>query len=158
MFISVAWSRWLKGSVSMSSLQFHFLQTLEHRTDVSVTSTSRSGRLQRSRECPGHWLDPCGVWSVLGPPPEFPHWSPASCSPGVSPAQRLAHASGASHKKGFLTPLGPSSLPSAALLPLPLPACSSPVGVRNLDLWLKPLLSCTLAHLPGAKKGVWGVV
>uniref|UniRef100_A0A8D2PC50 Uncharacterized protein n=1 Tax=Zosterops lateralis melanops TaxID=1220523 RepID=A0A8D2PC50_ZOSLA len=24
----------------MSSLQFHFLQTLEHRTDVSVTSTS----------------------------------------------------------------------------------------------------------------------
>uniref|UniRef100_A0A669PVJ3 Uncharacterized protein n=1 Tax=Phasianus colchicus TaxID=9054 RepID=A0A669PVJ3_PHACC len=24
----------------MSSLQLHFLQTLEHRTDVSVTSTS----------------------------------------------------------------------------------------------------------------------
>uniref|UniRef100_A0A8D2MUQ2 Uncharacterized protein n=1 Tax=Zonotrichia albicollis TaxID=44394 RepID=A0A8D2MUQ2_ZONAL len=31
---------WLEGSVSRSSLQFHFLQTLEHRTDVSVTSTS----------------------------------------------------------------------------------------------------------------------
>lgn len=31
---------WMEGSVSMSSLQFHFLQTLEHRTDVSVTSTS----------------------------------------------------------------------------------------------------------------------
>uniref|UniRef100_A0A8D0KSI4 Uncharacterized protein n=1 Tax=Strix occidentalis caurina TaxID=311401 RepID=A0A8D0KSI4_STROC len=39
MFISVARSGWLEGSVSMSSLQFHFLQTLEHRTDVSVTST-----------------------------------------------------------------------------------------------------------------------
>lgn len=30
----------LEGSISMSSLQLHFLQTLEHRTDVSVTSTS----------------------------------------------------------------------------------------------------------------------
>lgn len=30
----------MEGSVSMSSLQFHFLPTLEHRTDVSVTSTS----------------------------------------------------------------------------------------------------------------------
>uniref|UniRef100_A0A8C3UV13 Uncharacterized protein n=1 Tax=Catharus ustulatus TaxID=91951 RepID=A0A8C3UV13_CATUS len=40
MFISVAWSGWLEGSISRSSLQFHFLQTLEHRTDVSVTSTS----------------------------------------------------------------------------------------------------------------------
>uniref|UniRef100_A0A663F463 Uncharacterized protein n=1 Tax=Aquila chrysaetos chrysaetos TaxID=223781 RepID=A0A663F463_AQUCH len=39
---------WLEGSVSMSSLQFHFLQTLEHRTDVSVTSTSLGGKLQRT--------------------------------------------------------------------------------------------------------------
>ncbi|CAN8189982.1 unnamed protein product [Coccothraustes coccothraustes] len=39
-FISVVWSGWLEGSISRSSLQFHFLQTLEHRTDVSVTSTS----------------------------------------------------------------------------------------------------------------------
>lgn len=54
----------------MSSLQFHFLQTLEHRTDVSVTSTSLSGRLQRSRECPEHWLELCSMWSVLGPPPQ----------------------------------------------------------------------------------------
>uniref|UniRef100_A0A8C0B0V6 Uncharacterized protein n=1 Tax=Buteo japonicus TaxID=224669 RepID=A0A8C0B0V6_9AVES len=52
---------WLEGSVSMSSLQFHFLQTLEHRTDVSVTSTSVGGKLQRSGEHPGCLPAPCGV-------------------------------------------------------------------------------------------------
>uniref|UniRef100_A0A8C3KHP3 Uncharacterized protein n=1 Tax=Calidris pygmaea TaxID=425635 RepID=A0A8C3KHP3_9CHAR len=55
---------WLEGSVSMSSLQFHFLQTLEHRTDVSVTSTSLGGKLQRSGERPG-WGKRFG----------FPGWS-----------------------------------------------------------------------------------
>uniref|UniRef100_A0A674H6R1 Uncharacterized protein n=1 Tax=Taeniopygia guttata TaxID=59729 RepID=A0A674H6R1_TAEGU len=31
---------WLEGSISRSSLQFHFLQTLEHRTDVPETVAS----------------------------------------------------------------------------------------------------------------------
>lgn len=40
----------MEGSVSMSSLQFHFLQTLEHRTDVSVTSTSPRWEAPEERE------------------------------------------------------------------------------------------------------------
>uniref|UniRef100_A0A663MMM9 Uncharacterized protein n=1 Tax=Athene cunicularia TaxID=194338 RepID=A0A663MMM9_ATHCN len=43
---------WLEGSVSMSSLQFHFLQTLEHRTDVSVTSTPPWWEAQEERGAP----------------------------------------------------------------------------------------------------------
>jgi len=68
-FISVARSGWLEGSVSVRSLQFHFLQTLEHRTDVSVTSTSPW------REAPA--LSPCsprcprlgGCWAPRGAAP-----------------------------------------------------------------------------------------
>ncbi|CAM9468726.1 unnamed protein product [Bubo scandiacus] len=36
----------------MSSLQFHFLQTLEHRTDVSVTSTPPWWEAREERGAP----------------------------------------------------------------------------------------------------------
>uniref|UniRef100_A0A8U7NIT5 Uncharacterized protein n=1 Tax=Corvus moneduloides TaxID=1196302 RepID=A0A8U7NIT5_CORMO len=39
------------GSIS-SSLQFHFLQTLEHRTDVSVTSDPGAHQLPALLPCP----------------------------------------------------------------------------------------------------------
>uniref|UniRef100_A0A8C9NCT7 Uncharacterized protein n=1 Tax=Serinus canaria TaxID=9135 RepID=A0A8C9NCT7_SERCA len=60
---------WLEGSISRSSLQFHFLQTLEHRTDVSVTSTSPWWEAPEEQE---HWTPtfPCPMCSqdlaVLG--------------------------------------------------------------------------------------------
>uniref|UniRef100_A0A8C0EL56 Uncharacterized protein n=1 Tax=Bubo bubo TaxID=30461 RepID=A0A8C0EL56_BUBBB len=61
MFISVARSGWLEGSVSMSSLQFHFLQTLEHRTDVSVTSTPPWWEAREERGVP--WVPASAPWS-----------------------------------------------------------------------------------------------
>lgn len=81
MFISMAWSGWLEGSISRSSLQFHFLQTLEHRTDVSVTSTSPWWEAPEEQGVPWVPAGPCGAcWG----PSSFPH-CPA-LSPDVSPA------------------------------------------------------------------------
>lgn len=81
MFISVVWSRWLEGSISRSSLQFHFLQTLEHRTDVSVTSTSPWWEAPEEWGVPWVPAGPCGAcWG----PSSSPRCPPA-LSPGVSP-------------------------------------------------------------------------
>uniref|UniRef100_A0A672U6S2 Uncharacterized protein n=1 Tax=Strigops habroptila TaxID=2489341 RepID=A0A672U6S2_STRHB len=85
--------------VSMSSLQFHFLQTLEHRTDVSVTSTSP------------RWEAPEGAGSALG-----------TACPG-SPRCPLRIALRVTAQ---VAPLGPWSLPGAAPLPL---LMSQPVPV-----------------------------
>lgn len=116
------WSGWLEGSISRSSLQFHFLQTLEHRTDVPVTSTSLGGKLQRSRECPGCQPAPMECAGV----PPAPH-AVLLLSPGVSPAP------------GWLVPVLPSwhhLVPQASLVqPCSLsspPACPGPTGLGNL--------------------------
>lgn len=62
-FLSKCSSRWCgvggwRGSISRSSLQFHFLQTLEHRTDVSVTSTSPWWEAPEEQGVPGCQLAP----------------------------------------------------------------------------------------------------
>lgn len=131
-FISVVWSGWLEGSVSMSSLQSHFLQTLEHRTDVSVTSTSPWWGAPEEQGVP--WA-PASPWvSTL---------SPCGSLSDASPAQGLAHASGAPCGRERLAPLGPSSLLGAAPLPLlhsqpvPVPLGSEIFGSAAR----KPLLS-----------------
>lgn len=68
MFISVVWSGWLEGSIS-SSLQFHFLQTLEHRTDVSVTSTSPWWEAPEEQGVPWVPAGPCGMcWGASSSP------------------------------------------------------------------------------------------
>lgn len=145
MFISVMWSGWLEGSVSMSSLQFHFLQTLEHRTDVSVTSTSLWWEAPEERGAP--WAPASPPWTVLGSPPGSPCCPPAAPSPGVS--WGLACGSGGPCGRGSLAPLGPSSLPGAAPLPLLL---SQPVPVplgseTSGSVARKPLLSCAPARV-----------
>uniref|UniRef100_A0A8C0UI25 Uncharacterized protein n=1 Tax=Cyanistes caeruleus TaxID=156563 RepID=A0A8C0UI25_CYACU len=54
-------------NVCGSSLQFHFLQTLEHRTDVSVTSTSLWWEAPEEQGVP--WV---------------PHWTPTLLCPMCS--------------------------------------------------------------------------
>lgn len=131
----------------MSSLQFHFLQTLEHRTDVSVTSTSFWWEASEERGAP--WVPasplPCG--SVLGSTPGTPRCPPVARSPGVSPARGLARASGVPCGRGCLAPLGPSSLPGAAPLPLLL-SQPVPLGLETFgSVAQKPPLSCTPARV-----------
>lgn len=121
MFISVAWSGWLEGSVSMSSLQFHFLQTLEHRTDVSVTSTSpRWDALE----------EPGAPWAPT-PAPAGTYWG-QPCVPTLSPGLAVPVPAPCG---GCLAPRGPSSLPGAAPLSSPSPSPSR-WGQKPLDLRL----------------------
>lgn len=120
MFISVARSGWLEGSVSMSSLQFHFLQTLEHRTDVSVTSTSL--RWEAPGERPGCQPAPAVSGSVPGSALGSPRCPPAAPS-GVSaprggwlvPVVPLAGGAAWHHlapRASLVRPRSPSSSPS----------------------------------------------
>uniref|UniRef100_A0A8C8AFF6 Uncharacterized protein n=1 Tax=Otus sunia TaxID=257818 RepID=A0A8C8AFF6_9STRI len=50
----------------MSSLQFHFLQTLEHRTDVSVTSTPPWWEAREERGPGFSVLLICPLWGAAG--------------------------------------------------------------------------------------------
>lgn len=77
----MAWSGWLEGSISRSSLQFHFLQTLEHRTDVSVTSTSPWWEAPEEQGVPWVPAGPCGACWSSSSSPRCP-----ALSPGVSSA------------------------------------------------------------------------
>lgn len=121
MFISVVWSGWLEGSISRSSLQFHFLQTLEHRTDVSVTSTSPWWEAPEEQGVPWVPAGPCGA--CWGPSPRCP-----ALSPGVSPALGWIVpvvplvGGGAWHhlvpQASLVQPCSPSSPPQPVLVPL----------------------------------------
>lgn len=122
------------GQHFRSSLQFPFLQTLEHRTDVSVTSTSPWWEAPEEQGMPWVPAGPCGVcWGPLAP-----HAVPL-LSPGVSPAL------------GWLMPVVPpwyhlvpqASLVQPCSLSFP-PACPGPTGVGNL--WICGSVTPTELH------------
>lgn len=117
MFISVVWSGWLEGSISRSSLQFHFLQTLEHRTDVSVTSTSPWWEAPEEQGVP---------WVPAGLPPA-PH-AALLPSPQVSALCQggLCHWCPSWH---HLVPQASLVQPCSLSSP---PACPGPTGLGNL--------------------------
>lgn len=133
------WSGWLEGSISRSSLQFHFLQTLEHRTDVSVTSTSPWWEAQRSRGCPG-----CQLGSLQLP-------TLPSCSlPRCPPCARVACASGAPHgttwslKPPWCSP-APCLPPQPVLVPLGLETFGSVAQRHPLSCIPASAAFCSLA-------------
>lgn len=127
MFISVVWSEWLEGSISKSSLQFHFLQTLEHRTDVSVTSTSPWWEAPEEQGVSWVPAGPCGMCWGPSSSPHCPALSPdVSPAPGwVVPVVPLV-GGGAWH---HLVPQVSLVQPCSPSCP---PACPCPTGVRNL--------------------------
>lgn len=137
-FISVAQSGCLEGSISMSSLQLHFLQTLEHRTDVSVTSTSpRWGAPEEH----GLAQVPPPLCSTRGHPrpllPSCPHLPMAVSWVGwgwTAIVGGVLAALGASLVQMYAQ--GEGSPPCS---PLPLPACSAPAGVGNL--WISETIT-----------------
>lgn len=134
MFISVVWSRWLEGSISRSSLQFHFLQTLEHRTDVSVTSTSPWWEAPEERGVPWVPAGPCGLcWG-----PSAPHAVPL-----LSPQVSALHWGGSCQwcpswegVLGITWSLKPPWCSPAACLPPPSLSWSH-WDWKPLDLWLR---------------------
>lgn len=133
----------------MSSLQFHFLQTLEHRTDVSVTSTSLWWEAPEERGAPWVPASPPQRAGACWGPPQGPRAVPCGSLSRCQPCTGLARAGGVPCGRGCLAPLGPWSLPGAALLPLLL---SQPVLVPlGLEIFgsvaQKPPLSCTPARV-----------
>lgn len=127
MFISVARSGWLEGSVSMSSLQSHFLQTLEHRTDVSVTSTSPRWGAPEERGAP----------RAPTPAPAGTYWG-QPCVPTLPPGLAVRGLLGTA---GTLQP--PWGSPFVLSQPVPVPLGSETFGCAAQN----PLLSCAPARM-----------
>lgn len=123
----MVWRGWLEGSISRSSLQFHFLQTLEHRTDVSVTSTSPWWEAPEEQGVPWVPAGPCGAcWAPSSSPLCPPALRRVSPAPGWPVPVVPLVGGGAWHhlvpQASLVQPCSPSS-------PL---ACSGPTGLGSL--------------------------
>lgn len=117
----MAWGGWLEGSISRSSLQFHFLQTLEHRTDVSVTSTSPWWEAPEEQGVP--WVPAGNVLGSLQLPT-------LSCSlPRCQPCAGVALCQCCPSWEGVLGTTWSLKPPCSPSSP---PACPGPTGIGNL--------------------------
>lgn len=117
----------------MSSLQFHFLQTLEHRTDVSVTSTSLWGEAPEERGAPQVPASPPRCAGACSGEPQGPRAVPCGSLSRCQPRTGAGSCRWCPLREGVLGTTWSLEPPWCSPAPSPpLPACPGPIGVGNL--------------------------